>query len=46
MEGFPGGPVIKSPRANTGNTSSIPGPGESQFCRAKLLCAAATEPVH
>ena len=31
MEGFPGGPVIKSLPANTGNTNSIPGPGSSHM---------------
>ena len=25
--GFPGGPVVKNPPCNAGNTSSIPGPG-------------------
>ena len=27
--GFPGGPVVKNPPANTGDTGSIPGPGRS-----------------
>jgi len=35
MEGFPGGPVIKSPPANTGNTSLIPGPGRSHMPQSK-----------
>ena len=26
-QGFPGGPVVKNPHANAGNTGSIPGPG-------------------
>ena len=27
--GFPGGPVVKSPPANAGDTGSSPGPGQS-----------------
>ena len=27
MKGFPGGPTVKNPPANTGDTGSIPGQG-------------------
>ena len=37
--GFPGGPVVKSPPANAGDTGSLPGPGRSQVPWA-------TKPVH
>ena len=29
LQGFPGGTVVKNPSANTGDTSSISGPGRS-----------------
>ena len=31
--GFPGGPVVKNPPANAGDTGSIPGPGGSQTAK-------------
>ena len=39
-EGFPGGPAVKTPPANAGDTCcSIPGPG-------RFTCCAAAKPVH
>ena len=35
---FPGGPVVKNPPANEGDTGSIPGPG-----RFHRLCATTAE---
>ena len=29
LRGFPGGPVVKNPPANAGDTGSSPGPGRS-----------------
>ena len=29
FKGFPGGPVVKNPPANAGDTGSIPAPGRS-----------------
>ena len=37
--GFPGGPVVKNPPANEGDTGSIPGPGRSHMLQG-------TEPVY
>ena len=31
MLDFPGGPVVKNPPANSGDTGSIPGPGTSHM---------------
>jgi len=50
--GFPGGPVVKNPPANAGDTGSIPGPGRSHMPRRnythcpQLLsqCSRAQEP--
>ena len=33
-EGFPGGPVVRNPPANAGDTGLIPGPG-----RSYMLCS-------
>ncbi|KAJ8790565.1 hypothetical protein J1605_004538 [Eschrichtius robustus] len=33
-EGFPGGPVVKTPPANAGDTGSSPGPGGSHVPRS------------
>ena len=30
-QGFPGGPVVKSPSCNERNAGSIPGPGRSRI---------------
>ena len=30
-QGFPGGPVVKSPPCNARDTGSIPGPGRSRI---------------
>ena len=30
-EGFPGGPVVRNPAANAGDTGLIPGPGRSRM---------------
>ena len=45
LRGFPGGPVVKSPSANAGDTGSIPGPGTMipQAVRRLSLYTAATE---
>ena len=32
--GFPGGAVVKNPRANAGDTGSSPGPGRSHMPRS------------
>ena len=32
--GFPGGPVVKNPPANAGDTGSSPGPGRSRMPRS------------
>ena len=40
---FPGGPVVKNPSCNAGNTGSIPGPGGSHVPLS--LCATTTDPV-
>ena len=43
---FPGGPVVKDPPANAGDTGSIPGPGRSHMPRSNLSpCATTTEPA-
>ena len=49
-KGFPGGAVVKNPRANAGDTDSSPGPGRSHMPRSKarapqLLKPARLEPV-
>ena len=33
-KGFPGGPVVKNPPCNAGDTSSIPGLGRSHVTRS------------
>ena len=33
-QGFPGGPVVKNPPANAGNTGSSPGLGKSHMPRS------------
>ena len=33
-QGFPNGPVVKNPSANSGETSSIPGLGRSHMLRS------------
>ena len=37
---FPGGPVVKNPPTNEGETGSIPGPGRSHTClgATKPMC--------
>ena len=42
LMGFPGGPVVKNPPANAGDTGSIPAPGS---CHVDP-CATTTEPAH
>ena len=47
---FPGGPVVKNPPANTGDTGSIPGLGRFHMARATKPVlqsprAATTEPM-
>ena len=42
LMGFPGGPVVKNPPANAGDTGSIPAPGS---CHVGP-CATTTEPAH
>ena len=50
--GFPGGPVVKNPPANAGDTGSIPGLGRSHMPRSnwarapQLLSAHATATEH
>ena len=34
VEGFPGGPVVKNPPRNAGDTSSIPGPGRCHMSQS------------
>ena len=36
--GFPGGPMVKNPPANTGYTGSNPGPGRSHMPRGSQAC--------
>ena len=51
-ENVPGGPVVKNPPANAGDTGSIPGPGRSPMLRSNeahgpqllSLCSRAGEP--
>ena len=35
LRDFPGGPVVKNPPANAGDTGSLPGPGRSHLLQAK-----------
>ena len=37
--GFPGGPVVKNPPANAGDTGSSPGPGRSHVPQSNSACA-------
>ena len=37
--GFPGGAVVESPPANSGDTGSSPGPGGSHMPRSNWACA-------
>ena len=41
---IPGGPVVKNPAANAGDTGLISDPGRAQAAGQLNLCAAATEP--
>ena len=44
---LPGGPGVKNPPANAGDTGSIPGPGSSHIPRGQLSpCITTTEPAH
>ena len=47
LGGFPGGPVVKNPPCNAGDSHSIPGGGTKIPHAAEQLspCATATEPV-
>ena len=46
VQGFPGGPLVKSLPCNAGDTSSIPGPGRSLNAAEQLsLCPTTTEPM-
>ena len=36
-KGLPGGPAVKNPPSNAGNTCSIPGPGGSLMAHASQL---------
>ena len=43
---FPGGPVVKNPPANAGNTDSIPGPWKIPHDMEQLSpCIPTTEPI-
>ena len=43
---FPGGPEVKNLPANTGDTDSIPGPGEIPHAMGqKSTCTTTTEPM-
>ena len=46
-EGFPGGPVVKSPPCNVGDTGLIHGPGRSHMLWGNYWspCATTTEPM-
>ena len=52
IEGFPGGPMVKNPPANAGDTGSIPGLGRSPMLQGNQahgpqplnLCSGAQEP--
>ena len=43
--GFPGGPVVKNPPANAGDTGSSPGPRIPHAAEQLSLCATTTEPA-
>ena len=43
---IPGGPVVKNPPANAGDTGLTSGPGRAQEAGQLNLCATATEPMH
>ena len=42
---FPGGPVVRNPRANAGDTGSIPVPGRFHVLQGIYACDTATEPT-
>ena len=42
---FPGGPVVKNPPANAGDTGLIPGPGRFRTHQATMPRATTTEPA-
>ena len=43
---FPGGPVVKNPLSNAGDTCSIPGQGTKIPHAAEQLSPCALEPMH